>query len=263
MRRARVRWRRSQHQDDALLNAANRPSKSELNNLLSMRLAASRLGKMIELAGERAEARRVGPQLQDEIAELGCRHQRLDIIPAGPALMLGIPEDLSAPAAEQTLRSRGEPVRHAHRHALDRLQQHGLRPGEGLGDAAASRSAERHVGTVDGMEAAIDKRDFDIDNGIAERAFLHRLLGRLADGGNILARHRATDDLVDKGEARAPRPRRDFQRHIGELTVAAGLALEARVLFHRLFDRLLIGDLRRRDVDLAIIGRGEAFQRAI
>ena len=70
----------------------------------------------------------------------------------------------------------------------------------------------------------------DVDDGIAERALAGRVLGRLADGGDVLPRHRAADDPVAELEALAARARRDVELDVGELAVAAGLALEPRVL---------------------------------
>ncbi len=55
---------------------------------------------MIEVPGKAAEARRLGAQLQDEIAQFRRRHERLDIVPVGLCLTFGIAKNLSAPAAE-------------------------------------------------------------------------------------------------------------------------------------------------------------------
>ena len=55
------------------------------------------------------------------------------------------------------------------------------------------------------MEAAIDQRHRDIDHRIAERPLAGGFLGRLADRGDEVARHRAADDFVDELKALAAR----------------------------------------------------------
>ena len=85
------------------------------------------------------------------------------------------------------------------------------------------RGLERHVGAVDGVELPIHQRDRDIHHRKAERPLLRRFLGRLADRGNEVARHRAADDLVDELEPGAARARGDVDLHVGELAVPAGL----------------------------------------
>ena len=96
---------------------------------------------------------------------------------------------------------------------------------------------------------AVDQRHFEIDDLLAERAFLQIVAQPLLDGGDEVARHHAAHDPVDEAEARAARQRPDLDLDVGELAVAAGLALVARVLRGAGLDRLAIGDARRIGVD--------------
>src|SRR5579862_3889906 len=56
-----------------------------------------RLGQMREAVPIGAEPHGQRTQLDDQVVQLGLRHQRLDLVPAGPARTLGIAEDLAAP----------------------------------------------------------------------------------------------------------------------------------------------------------------------
>ncbi len=55
--------------------------------------------------------------------------------------------------------------------------------------------------------------------------------------------------------------RPDFDMHIAELAMAAGLALEARMLLHLGADRLLVADLRPARLDRQVVAQLQPLQR--
>src|SRR5262249_24948209 len=147
----------------------------------------------------------------------------------------------------------GRSIRHAPRDMLNRVKQKRLRPGETPGNPHSGGGPKNHVGTIPGIESAVDQRDRGLDNGIAQRAPFHPTLRGLTHRPDILLWHRAADDLVGEQKTLAAVARLDLKLHIGELTMAARLALEARVLKHLAFDRFLESNFWRSGRDLQII----------
>ena len=176
-------------------------------------------------------------QLDDEVVQLGLRHQRLHIVPAGPCLALGIAQYLAAPAGQQALRGGGD--------SLGMLTVTWLIGSSSTGSAfgKASVIAMRvAVGTpcpsCRRSGTAVHQRDLEIDDGIAERA-------PCAPPPRPLRRRRGCSCAAPRRprcgrRSGSPRraERRDLQLDVGELAVAAGLALQARMLVDRLADRL-------------------------
>src|SRR5690349_21914769 len=72
--------------------------------------------------------------------------------------------------------------------------------------------------------------------------FLHR--------GDEVPRDHAADDRVLELEALAARERRELDPGVAVLTVAAGLLLVLPLRLRRPLDRLLVGNLRRLQLDL-------------
>src|SRR5205085_8789298 len=91
---------------------------------------------------------------------------------------------------------------------------------EGAGDL------ERHFRRVDVVILAIDQPDAEIDDRISgEVPAEPGVLNPFLDGGDVLARNRPAEDLVDKFEVGAARQRLDLDLAVGELAVTAGLLL--------------------------------------
>src|SRR3546814_18783714 len=85
----------------------------------------------------------------------------------------------------------------------------------------------------------------------------------MLDRADVLARDRSADHLVDELEALAARQWTHLHVHVAELPMAAGLALEARVLLGRLADGFLLAGLRARGLDLHVDTALEAFDRPL
>src|SRR5947207_15766584 len=111
------------------------------------------------------------------------------------------------------------------------------------------------------MVLTVEQLHFEIDHRLAERAFLQVIDQPLLDRWNEVSRHHAAHDLVDEAEARAARQGLDLDLDVGELAVAAGLALVARMLGGAGLDALAIGDARRRSVDRDVVAAGELVDR--
>ena len=111
------------------------------------------------------------------------------------------------------------------------------------------------------MVLAVDQRHFEIDHGLAQRAFLQIVDQPFLDGGDKVAWHDAPHDPVDEPEARAPRQRPDLDLDVGELAVASRLALVARMLRGACLDRLTIGDPWCLGVHGDIVAAGEPVDR--
>src|ERR1700758_1429579 len=63
---------------------------------IALRGDAAGFGEVIEPFPVMAEPLGLGAKLLDEIVQLGRRHKRLDIVPAGPAGPLGVTQNLAA-----------------------------------------------------------------------------------------------------------------------------------------------------------------------
>ena len=95
------------------------------------------------------------------------------------------------------------------------------------------------------MVRAVDQRRLQVDHRVAgQDALGHRLAQPLLDGGDVLLRHDAADDLVAELEAGAHLGRRELDDDVPVLAVAAGLALELVVDPRRLADRLAVRHAR-------------------
>src|SRR5271166_2329594 len=153
-----------------------------------LRGLAGEFGHVVELEGEGANAGGGRTYLDDEVADLGLRHQRAHRVPAGPAFAGVEAENLPAPAGQDRVDLRGRVSRAHDLHLMDRLQQHRIALRQRLDDADAAGGAERHVGGVDGVIGAIDQRHRDVDHGKTERAFLERVDHTFLDRGDVVAR---------------------------------------------------------------------------
>src|SRR5690606_3149154 len=76
----------------------------------------------------------------------------------------------------------------------------------------------------------------------------------LLDAGDVFLRHRTADDLRLELEATALTGRRDVELDASELARAAALLLVRVVDRRRTADRLAIGNLRRTDADIDLVG---------
>src|SRR5205823_10947803 len=131
----------------------------------------------------------------------------------------------------------------------DRLEQPRLGTLEAFLCRHRAGDLERHLRGVDVVVAPVDELDADVYDGIAgEDAGRERLLDAQVDGGDVLARDLAADDLVDELIGPAGRGLHVDDR-VAVLAAAARLADEAALdLFDALADRLAVGDLRPSDV---------------
>ena len=204
---------------------------------------------MIEVPFEAADPEGQRAQLDDQVPELGLGHLALDLVPAVPAGLGFEAEDLAAPAADQAVDLGGEIRRHVDGHLVDRLEQDRRAVGQAFGHGHAAGGLERLVGAVDRMVLTVEQGDREVDHRKAERPALQVVLGAVLDRRDVLPGHRAADDLVDELEALAARQRLDLHLHVAELAVAAGLALETRVLLRAFADGLLVGGLGLRHLD--------------
>ena len=116
------------------------------------------------------------------------------------------------------------------RQLLHRLEQVRAGGGERFVHRDPAGQAERQLGAVDAVVAAVDQGHRDVDHREAQRALLHRVADALLDRRDPLLRHGAAVDLLLELEAFAARQRADFDDHVAELAVAARLLLVAAVL---------------------------------
>ena len=101
------------------------------------------------------------------------------------------------------------------------------------------------------MILAVEQPDAEVDHRISrEITAAPRILNALLNGGDVLARNRAAENLVDEFEVGAARQRLDLDLAIGELTMTARLLLVAAVRVGRFGDRFAIRHLRRMKDDL-------------
>ena len=133
--------------------------------------------------------------------------------------------------------------------------------GSAFADADPRRGAERQIGGIDAVIGAVGQRHLHIDDGKAERPAQQAVDHALFHRADIVARHRAADDLFVKLEAAAARQRLDLQHHVAELAVAAGLLLVPAALGDRFADGLLIADRRRLRFDVDAEAVAQPLQR--
>src|SRR5688572_19214206 len=139
------------------------------------------------------------------------------------------------------------------RHDLDGhdgLEQLRLRPLHRVLEGHRPGDLESHLARVDVVVRAVDELDADVDYRIAgQDAGLHGLLDAEVDGGNVLARDLAADDLVEEFVALARPGGLHVDDCVAVLAAAAGLADEAALdLLDAAVDRLAVGHLRAADV---------------
>src|SRR5690349_897427 len=111
---------------------------------------------MVELGLVSRQALALGAKLGFQARELGLRDQRLDSVPPGPAVSWAHAEHLPAPPCYR----RGDPAGGARRaddgelvHRLEKVRVGGR---ERFLHGDASGKAERKLGAVDAMIAAVD-----------------------------------------------------------------------------------------------------------
>src|SRR2546425_7322644 len=139
------------------------------------------------------------------------------------------------------------------RHDLDvhhGLEQHGLGAPAGFLEADRRGDLERHLRRVDVVVRAVGEPDLDVHHRVAgEHAGVERLADTLLDGGNVLPRYRAADDLVLELEA-LPRVGLDLEVDVAVLAAAARLSHVAPLRLRGLTNGLAVRDLGLADVGL-------------
>src|SRR5882724_6666576 len=132
----------------------------------------------------------------------------------------------------------------------DGLEQHRLGAPARLLEAHRRGDLERHLGGVHVVVRAVGEPDVDVHDRVAgEHAGVERLADALLDGGNVLPRDRAADDLVLEFEA-LRLVRLDLQVDVAVLAAAARLPHVTPLRRGGLPDRLAIRDLGLADVGL-------------
>src|SRR5215218_7206171 len=120
---------------------------------------------------------------------------------------------------------------------------------DGILDGHRGRDLERHLGRVDLVVRAIEDGDLDVDHRVARvDPRVQGLADPHVDRAHVLARDRATDDLVDELVALALLVRLGGEHDVAELALAARLALEQAVAVRGPADGLAIRDLGLPDV---------------
>ena len=128
----------------------------------------------------------------------------------------------------------------------DRLEQRRARGLHGLLIGKRAGDLEGHFRRVDIVVLPVLQSDAEIDHREAGQvALLARVLDPLLDRGDVLARDRAAEDLVDELEVGAARQRLDRDLAVGELPMASRLLLVPAVRVRGLRDRLAVRHLRR------------------
>jgi len=200
---------------------------------------------MIELGLIGRKALALRPKFGFETRQLCFRDQSFDPIPTGPALARPEPEHLAAASGDR----RCDPARGArgryNGELVHRFEQMRRRRCKGLLHRNSAGQAERKLGAVDAMIAAIDQSHCAIDDLEAERSLHHRLADAVLDGRYPLLGYRSAVDLLFEYEAVAPVQRTDLDDDVAELAMAARLLLVAAVLPDRFADRFAIADRRR------------------
>ncbi len=105
------------------------------------------------------------------------------------------------------------------------------------------------------METTVVERDLEVQAGVAgERALVDGGLEALVHGGDVFLRHVAADDLGLEDETGAGFAGLDDVVDLRELAGTTGLLLVGVAVVDRLGDGFAVGDLRRADVDLDLVG---------
>src|SRR5438045_826432 len=132
-----LRWRGSDFFPADATLGGSAPGRHDL-----IRLLACQLGHVVELGGERADARRRRANLDNEIADLGVRHHRLDHIPPRPTFARVEAEDLAATPGEDGVDLGRRVGRADDLDGVDRLEQHRIALRQRLDDPDPAGGAE-------------------------------------------------------------------------------------------------------------------------
>src|SRR5690606_33226471 len=188
-------------------------------------------------------------QLRGVTEHLGQRHFSLDDLRAARRIVHALHE---AATTVQVAHDVTHVVfRRFHLDLHDRLEQHGAGLLHAFLEAHGAGDLERHFVRVDVMVGTVEQGDLDVhDREAGDDAILHGLLDALVDRRDILLRHHAANDGVDKLVARARLLRLDAQPDMTVLTATTRLAHELAFLLHGLANGLAVGHLRRTHVRL-------------
>src|SRR5260370_11761167 len=197
--RARRRDEAARARPHCLVTSAAASGCRALLGLLddALRRPSGQLLQVVELGAEGADALGYRADLDDHVGDLRLRHQCRDLVPAVPAGAGVVAEELAAAARDQPLDARRRLAGRRHRHLEDRLEQDRPALGHGLAHGDACRHLERHFRAVDRVELAVEQRDFEIDDRLADRAFLGVVNQPFLDAGNELARPDIPPDLLN------------------------------------------------------------------
>jgi len=188
-----------------------------------------------------------GPELGRVAEQFGERHQHQDRLHAAAIVdaldAAAARGDVAHHVAHELLRRRDLELHH-------RLQERRVRLACGLLEPHRPRDLERHLGRVDLVVRPVDERRPHVHHRVTgQHTVVERLLDPLVDRRDVLARDRATRDLVDELVPTAGARGLQIQDHVGELAATAGLADEPRDdLVDLLADRLAVGHLGLADV---------------
>src|SRR3984957_19467941 len=210
---------------------------------------------VVELHGEVGPALRAGPQLVDIAEHVGQRHHRIDDHRIGPHVL---PLHLAATGQKITHHEAGVLLGGNDLDLHDRLEQNRTALLQALAERRAGGDFEGERRGVDVVIGTVDQCCLDIDNGEAgKHARSHDAIDAFFDTGNVFLRHRAADDLGFERRSRARFRRLEHQHDLGELTRAARLLLVGIVDLGLLRQPLAIGDLRRADARIDLVGAPE------
>src|SRR6266851_1635901 len=205
---------------------------------------------MRETRLERPASRSYRAQVRRILQNFRHRHQRLDHLSAA----LAVHPEHPAPARIEV----ADNVAHAfvwapHLDRHNRFEQNRPRLLERGLESHRRRYLKSHIGRVDFMIAAFENRYSDVDHRVAAEVTLdQRTAHALLDRRDVLARDRATNDLVHELEAASTRERFDLEPAVAILSASARLALVFALRLGLTLDRLLVWDLRRLKFNLYI-----------
>src|SRR5581483_10880260 len=191
-------------------------------------------------------------ELVDVAEHVGERHHRVDDLRVAARIGAG---DLAAPRVDVADHRAKILLRRHHLDLHDRLEQHRARLLQRVAEGLPRADLEGERRRIDIVIGAVDQGDAYVDHREADQhARGQNRLQALLDAGDVLLRHRATDDLGLEVEALARRVRMYVELDAGELAGAAGLFLVRIVLDDGAGDGFAIGDLRPPDTDVDLIG---------
>src|SRR5438034_332446 len=113
---------------------------------------------------------------------------------------------------------------------------------------------ERHVRGVDVVVGTVVESHPEVDDRVAGvDPFLHAVADALLGGRDVVARHRAAEDVVHELEAAPARQRLDPEPDVAVLAAAARLLLVLALPLGAPLDRLLVRDARREQVHVHVV----------